>query len=246
MTASPTAPRILVIEDEQPLRRFLRATLQAHGYDVTEAGDAAEALRSLAAGPPALILLDLGLPDTDGLEFLGQFRAWSAVPVIVLSARGQETDKVRALDQGADDYLTKPFAVGELLARVRVALRHAAQRVTGTGSEYRAGIGGRTLVVDLARRSVQILEQCETRDVRLTPREYRMLEVLVRNAGRVVTHAQILREVWGPAHESDLHYLRVYAGQLRHKLEQDPTRPRFLSTEPGVGYRLLEGEAPAG
>jgi two-component system, OmpR family, KDP operon response regulator KdpE len=224
-------PTVLVIEDEAQIRRFLRATLTANGYRLLEATTAQEGLVQAATRQPEIVILDLGLPDLDGLEVTRRLREWTTVPIIVLSARGQESDKVTALDAGADDYLTKPFSVGELLARLRVALRHAA-RTSQEPGEPIFTVGD--LRVDLARRQVYIAEQ----QVHLTPIEYKLLTTLVRYAGRVVTHRQLLQEGWGPGHTEASHYLRVYMGQLRHKLEADPTRPRYLVTEPGVGYRL--------
>jgi two-component system KDP operon response regulator KdpE len=224
-------PTVLVIEDEAQIRRFLRATLTANGYQLLEATTAQEGLVQAATRQPEIVILDLGLPDLDGLEVTRRLREWTTVPIIVLSARGQESDKVTALDAGADDYLTKPFSVGELLARLRVALRHAA-RISQEPGEPMFALG--ELRVDLARRQVYIAEQ----QVHLTPIEYKLLTTLVRYAGRVVTHRQLLQEGWGPGHTEASHYLRVYMGQLRHKLEADPARPRYLVTEPGVGYRL--------
>jgi len=224
-------PTVLVIEDEAQIRRFLRATLTANGYQLLEATTAQEGRVQAATRQPEIVILDLGLPDLDGLEVTRRLREWTTVPIIVLSARGQESDKVTALDAGADDYLTKPFSVGELLARLRVALRHAA-RISQEPGEPMFALG--ELRVDLARRQVYIAEQ----QVHLTPIEYKLLTTLVRYAGRVVTHRQLLQEGWGPGHTEASHYLRVYMGQLRHKLEADPARPRYLVTEPGVGYRL--------
>ena len=222
---------ILVIEDESQIRRFVCATLQGHGYRVIEATTGKDGVAQVVAQQPALILLDLGLPDIDGLEITHQVRGWSEVPIIVLSARGQENDKIAALDAGADDYLTKPFGVGELLARIRVALRHAV-RTTQEQSDPVFVVGD--LRVDLARRQVFVGDA----EVHLTPIQYNMLATLIRYAGKVVTHHQMLKAVWGPAYGTETAYLRVYMGQLRHKLEVDPARPRYLITEPGVGYRL--------
>jgi two-component system KDP operon response regulator KdpE len=224
-------PLVLVVEDEPQVMRFLRVTLPAHGYRVVEAATAAQALVEASTRGPDLVLLDLGLPDLDGVEVTRRLREWSAVPILVVSARGQERDKVEALDAGADDYLTKPFGSEELLARMRVALRHAA-RVKGEGGDavFEAG----DLRVDLGARVVRRRGE----EVRLTRTEYRLLAVLVQNAGKVVTHRQLLREVWGPGSSSETHYLRVYMAQLRHKLEDDPAQPRYLLTETGVGYRL--------
>ena len=224
-------PRILVIEDEPQIRRFLRATLSANGYELQESGTACEGLRAAATRPPDLVILDLGLPDLDGLEVTRQLRTWSAVPIIVLSARGQEHDKVAALDAGADDYLTKPFGVGELLARMRVALRHRAEAADAPADVIFVEGG---LRVDRGRRQVFVNDA----EIHLTPNEYKLLALLVQHAGKVLTHRQLLREVWGPAYETETHYLRVYMAQLRHKLEADPARPRLLATEPGIGYRL--------
>lgn len=227
MAGNPS--KVVVIEDEQPIRRFLRVSLTAHGYDVIEAGTGAEGLRQTAAHQPEAVILDLGLPDMDGMQIIQQVREWSRLPIIVLSARGQENDKVTALDAGADDYLTKPFGVGELLARLRVALRHASP--IPDEPIFTAG----NLRVDLAGRHVHVNGE----EVRLTPLEYRLLTTLVRHAGKVVTHRQLLKEVWGPDCVQETHYLRVYMGHLRHKIEADPARPRTLLTEPGVGYRLV-------
>ena len=224
-------PRILVIEDEPALQRFLRVTLSTQDYDVVEAPTGADGLRQAAALAPDLVILDLGLPDIDGVEVARRIRGWTATPIIVVSARGKEQDKVVALDAGADDYLTKPFGVAELLARVRVALRHAAAANPASGEPvFEVG----TLRVDLADRLVTV----GGRPVRLTPNEFKLLATLVRNAGRVLTHRHLLREVWGPQSADESHYLRVYMNQLRQKLEAEPARPRYLLTEPGVGYRL--------
>ncbi len=232
---SDPAPLILVIEDEPAIRRFLRATLAQRGYALREAGSGADGLAQAAEKPPDLVILDLGLPDLDGLDLIGRLRAWLPAPIIVLSARGQERDKVAALDLGADDYLTKPFGVEELAARIRVALRHAERlrRPPGQADDPVFTIGD--LRVDLARRQVSVGDT----EVHLTPIEYRLLETLVRHAGKVLTHRQILREVWGPGYAEEAHYVRVYMGQLRHKIEADPARPRYLRTEAGVGYRLV-------
>ncbi len=227
-----TCPLILVIEDEPQIHRFLRATLPSHGYRLIEATTGQAGLIAVGEQQPDLIILDLGLPDMDGLEVTRRLRAWSATPILVLSARGQEQDKVAALDLGADDYLTKPFGVAELLARIRVALRHAAQ--VDSGQESPVFSSGH-LRVDLVRQQVFVDEE----EVHLTVTEYKLLALLVRHAGKVLTHQQLLREVWGPGYGAESHYLRIYMGQLRHKLEQDPARPRLLRTETGVGYRLL-------
>jgi two-component system KDP operon response regulator KdpE len=230
MTATPL---VLVIEDEAQILRFLRAALTSHGYRFVEASTGEEGLRQAATRSPDVVVLDLGLPDIDGLEVTRKIREWSAVPIVVLSARGQERDKVAALDLGADDYVTKPFAVGELMARLRVALR----RGTSPGGDAEQGVietGG--LSIDLTRR--RILR--DGVEVRLTPIEYKLLVALARYPGRVLTHETLLRQVWGPGYTHQKHYLRVYMAQLRHKLERDPARPRYLLNEPGVGYRLRE------
>jgi two-component system KDP operon response regulator KdpE len=222
---------VLVVEDEPQVMRFLRATLPGHGYRVLEATSGARALIEAQTRQPDLVLLDLGLPDRDGIEVTRRVRGWSAVPIVVISARGQERDKVAALDAGADDYLTKPFGTDELLARMRVALRHAARMAGGAGEDmFEAG----ELRVDLAARLVYR----NGAEVRLTRTEYRLLAALVKHAGKVLTQRQLLLEVWGPGSANESHYLRVYMAQLRHKLEKDPARPRHLLTETGVGYRL--------
>jgi two-component system, OmpR family, KDP operon response regulator KdpE len=228
-----TLPLILVIEDEAQMRRFLRASLTSNGYQVVESATASDGIAQAASRAPDLVLLDLGLPDQDGLEVTVRLREWTKLPIIVISARGREEDKIQALDSGADDYLTKPFGVGELLARIRVALRNAARGELVT-SELVLG----RLKLDLARRQVLV----GGAEVHLTPIEYKLLATLAKYAGRVVTHRQLLREVWGPGSSEQTQYLRVYMGQLRHKLEQNPSRPEFLTTEPGVGYRLKAPE----
>lgn len=228
-------PVVLLVEDEVQIRRFLRIALASQGFRLVEAATGEEGLAAAATQQPELIILDLGLPDLDGTEIIRRVREWSAVPIIVLSARGQERDKIAALDLGADDYVAKPFAVGELLARMRVALRHAA-RIAGEPGEPLFSQG--ELRVDLARRQVTVAG----REVHLTPLEYRLLATLVRHAGRVLTHRQLLREVWGPHHTEQAHYLRVFTAQLRRKLEADPARPQYILTEPGVGYRLAGEE----
>jgi two-component system KDP operon response regulator KdpE len=230
---NPPAAVVLVIEDDAPMRRFLGAALRAQAYRVVEAASAREGLAQAAGRNPGVILLDLGLPDGDGLDLTPRLRASTRAAIIVISARGREHDKVTALDRGADDYLTKPFGVPELLARVRVALRHAAS--TGGAMDAPVFEAGQVRV-DLVRRRV-FREDVE---VHLTPTEYKLLAVLVRHAGRVITHRQLLEEVWGANYAGQTHYLRVYMAQLRHKLERDPARPRLLTTEPGVGYRLEE------
>jgi two-component system KDP operon response regulator KdpE len=237
MSAMPPAdaPRVLVVDDEAPMRRFLRASLSAAGYAVEEAATGAEALRLASSHPPDAVLLDLGLPDLDGVEVLRRMREWTAVPVVVVSARGREGDKIEALDAGADDFVTKPFAIGELGARLRAALRRAARP---PGEEHAVVTSG-PLVVDLGRRRVTLAGA----DVKLTPIEYRLLATLARHPGRVLTHAALLREVWGPGSTTQHHYLRVFMAQLRRKLEADSSRPQHLLTEPGVGYRLRDPDA---
>ena len=222
-------PLILVIEDEESLRRFLVPTLAGQQYQVLSAATAAEGLAMARSHNPDLVLLDLGLPDRDGMSVLKELRSWSRKPVVILSARNQERDKVRALDQGADDYLAKPFGAAELLARIRVALRHTLQADVADAVVHGGGIR-----IDLERREVSL----EGRSVKLTVLEYRLLEALVRRNGKVATHSQLLAEVWGPGGEGNTHYLRIYMAMLRKKLEADPTRPRQFITEPNVGYRL--------
>jgi two-component system KDP operon response regulator KdpE len=223
---------VLIIEDDPQVRRFLRAALGGHGHSVIEATTVAEGLAALADAPPAVVLLDLGLPDGDGLAVVRALRPVSRVPVIVLSARGQEGDKVAALDAGADDYLTKPFGAGELLARIRVALRHAAAGDVGAPDVLAVG----PIHVDAARHEVTV----EGVTVHLTPIEYKILVELVRQPGRVITHRQLVRAVWGTGPVDQSHTLRVHVAALRRKLERDPARPRWLVTEAGVGYRLRD------
>ena len=227
------APVVLLIEDEPEMRRFLRAALGAESVQLVEAATAREGLAQAAGRKPDLVLLDLGLPDGDGIDVTRRIREWSTLPIIVISARGQESDKVAALDAGADDYLTKPFGVPELLARMRVALRHAAR--LASGKDEPIFVSG-DLRVDLGRRHVFVGET----EIHLTPIEYRLLTAMIRHAGKVLTHRHLLKEVWGANTADQRHYLRVYMTQLRHKLERDPTRPRLLLTEPGVGYRMHE------
>jgi two-component system KDP operon response regulator KdpE len=222
-------PLILIVEDEEALRRFLIPTLTGQQYQVLSASTATEGLALARSHNPDLVLLDLGLPDLDGMAVLKELRSWSRKPVMILSARNQERDKVLALDHGADDYLAKPFGAGELLARIRVALRHTLQPDV---TEPVVCSGG--LRVDLERREVSL----EGSPVKLTVLEYRLLEALVRRQGKVATHSQLLAEVWGPGGEGNTHYLRIYMAMLRKKLEADPTRPRHFITEPNVGYRL--------
>lgn len=225
MTAGPF---VLLVEDEPQMRKFIRASLTAHGYRLVEAASAAEGEQLATSQNPELVLLDLGLPDGDGLVLARKLREWSKVPIIVLSARGREDDKVVALDSGADDYLTKPFGVNELLARMRVALRHGQklpdQPILTFGE----------LTLDLAKRLVTMHGQ----EVHLTPIEYRLLGYFARNEGKVLTHRQILSEVWGPGSAHQTHYVRVHLAELRKKVETDPSRPKLIVTEPGVGYRL--------
>lgn len=229
--ATTKAPLVLLIEDDSQIRRFLRVTLGSSGYNLLEATSAQEGIKRVGLQHPDLIILDLTLPDLDGLEVARQLREWTTTPIIVLSARNQEKDKVAALDAGADDYLTKPFGTEELLARMRVALRHAVRAAQGTDDPvFTLG----DLRVDMLHRQVFVGAQ----EVHLTPIEYKLLLILVQNAGKVITRRQLLHHVWGPTYVDETHYLRVYMGQLRHKLEADPTRPRYLITEPGVGYRL--------
>lgn len=223
--------RVLVVDDEPQIQKLLKTALTAAGYDALIAGTAAEALRLLASAAPDVVILDLGLPDRDGKDALKDMRAFSKTPVIILSARDRETEKIEALDLGADDYVEKPFGVGELIARLRVALRHA---MSPSALSDRIVVDG--LRIDIDKRLV-------SRDglaIRLTPKEFDLLAVLARNAGRVLTHRHILAAVWGPAHVEDIQYLRVLMGQLRAKIERDPTQPVIARTEPGVGYRIAE------
>lgn len=241
---SATLARVLVVEDEEPIRRLLVNTLKAHGYVVAEAATLQQARVQVTTDPPEAMLLDLGLPDGDGIDLVREVRSWSTLPIVVLSARGQERDKVQALDAGADDYVTKPFGVPELLARLRVSLRHArrvaAAPATATTWGKNASAG---FTVDFDRRIVTRHRAGELdEEVRLTATESRLLFELVRQCGKVRLHAELLRAVWGPAYEHDVAYLRVYVGQLRRALEPEPSRPRWFLTEPGVGYRLAEPE----
>ena len=225
------AASILIIEDEPPIVRFLRATLGGHGYTFHEAATAQQGLAMAASCRPDILLLDLGLPDMDGLEVIHRLRAWSAVPIVIISARGQESDKVAALDAGADDYLTKPFGVPELMARIRVALRHAGR--VGDEAESAVFVSGE-LKVDLAGHLVSL----RNKPVSLTPIEFRLLALLVKHAGKVITQRQLLKEVWGPHLTDETTYLRVFVHQLRHKLEGNPARPKYILTEAGIGYRF--------
>jgi two-component system KDP operon response regulator KdpE len=228
-------PLVLVVDDEPQMRKFVRISLESHDYRVVEAATAVEGVQQATSYTPDLVLLDLGLPDADGMSVVQRLREWSTTPVIVISARGQEETKVRALDEGADDFLTKPFGAAELMARIRVALRHAARERDTTTSVVRIGDD---IEVDLAKRLVHVRGE----EVHLTPIEYKLLVVLAKHAGMVITHRHLLEQVWGPGHAHQMQYLRVYMTQLRHKLEKDPARPKYLVTEPGVGYRLkVEG-----
>jgi two-component system, OmpR family, KDP operon response regulator KdpE len=230
--AIPVA-NILIIEDEQPIRKFLRASLESAGHQVREADTAAKGIGEATVQTPDAIILDLGLPDADGLTVIARIREWSTLPILVLSARGRENDKIAALDAGADDYLTKPFSAGELMARLRACLR----RTTASNSEMPQSVFEvGELRVDFERRIVTLAKQ----EVHLTPTEFRLLTVLVRNAGKVVTHRQLLKSVWGPDSVRENQYLRVYLGQLRRKIEVDAARPRYLKTEAGIGYRLVD------
>ncbi len=223
--------RILIVDDEPQILRFLEPALEASGYSTLHANCGHAALHLAANAAPDLVILDLGLPDMDGKEVLAKLRAFSKAPVIILSARDREAEKIAALDLGADDYIEKPFAIGELLARVRVALRHA-----NGGAEPRKQIQVEDLVIDVEKRLVAR----DGEPVKLTPREYELLSVLARNAGKVMTHRQLLTAVWGPAHGEDIQYLRVFVGQLRVKVERNPTDPRLIVTETGVGYRFRD------
>lgn len=227
--------RIVLIEDDPQIRRFLVAALEVHGYEPHEAATAAEGLRLASARQPDLVILDLGLPDLSGLDLIRRLREWYTRPILVLSARTREQDKVAALDFGADDYLTKPFGIEELLARLRVALRHlAGQRAGDASGRIEAG----ALLIDIAARRVQV----HGSDVHLTPREYQLLLALASQRGKVLTHRQLLRDVWGPAHVESPHYLRIYMRALRTKIEDDPAQPRWLLTEIGVGYRFADAD----
>jgi two-component system KDP operon response regulator KdpE len=224
--------RILIVDDERPIRRFLRTSLSAHGFEIFEAVNGEEALQLAASQRPDLVILDLGLPDIDGIEVTRRLREWTQTPIIILSVRDQENDKISALDAGADDYLTKPFGVGELTARIRAAMRHAAP-VEGQPIFQSEG-----LVVDLAHRLITL----NGSEVSLTPTEYDLLKLLIQHAGKVLTHRQLLRQVWGAPYEDQAHLLRVNISNLRHKIEADPTQPTYILTEPGVGYRFHVNE----
>ncbi|MCC6578995.1 MAG: response regulator [Phycisphaeraceae bacterium] len=237
----PDLPRILIVEDEAPIVRFLKASLAAEGYrlDVAETGK--QALMMIHSQPPDLLSLDLGLPDMDGADIIDQVRQWSRLPILILSARDQEKDKISALDRGADDYLTKPFSVGELLARLRVALRHQA-RQSAAGDQPAALFQSGDLLVDLDKRRVTVAGD----EVHLTPIEYRLLTVLIAHVGKVLTHHMLLREVWGPGHAEESHQLRVHMANLRRKIEIHPTQPRHILTEQGVGYRFADANPECG
>ena len=225
----PTGPKVLIVDDEPQIRRFLRASLQAHDYEVVEAENGKEAVRACTVQKPDLVVLDLGLPDMDGLDVINNVREWSKVPIIVLSIRSDDQDKIGALDRGANDYVTKPFSMGELLARMRVGLRQG--RVEGdAGPIVTAG----DIAIDLSKRLVTFAGS----PIKLSRKEYDLLRILASHPGKVITHQQLLQEVWGPAYVEETQYLRVYVGQLRQKLERDPASPKHLITEPGVGYRL--------
>lgn len=221
--------RILAVDDEKQIRRMLKAALEGYGYDIAEAASGHDGLSRAAIFHPDLIILDLGLPDIDGIEVIKRLREWTQTPIIILSVREHEDDKIKALDAGADDYVTKPFSMGELLARIRVALRHTAK----TDDEPVLTFG--ELVLDIARRNVKLRGE----EVKLTPTEYEILKYLALQADRVITHRQLLRAIWGPNYQEQTHYLRIYIGQLRHKIETDPSQPAYIITEPGVGYRLM-------
>ncbi len=223
--------RVLVVDDEAAILRFLKPALEANGYEMIGVGTAAEAIKRIAGHPPDIVLLDLGLPDTDGKDVIRRAREWSDIPIIVLSAREREAEKIEAFDLGADDYVNKPFSVGELLARMRTALRHRMQR-NAEVANHRVG--------DLEVDSVRHRATRAGTELKLTPKEFELLSFLARHAGRVVTHKQILAAVWGPAHTEDTQYLRVYIGQLRQKIEKQPDDPRIILTESGIGYRIAE------
>jgi len=225
--------RLLAIEDDPQIQRFLTAALEAHGHSLEVAGNAADGLRLATLRQPDVIIVDLGLPDMSGLDVIARLREWFQRPILVLSARSHEDDKIAALDRGADDYLTKPFGIGELLARLRVAQRHLAGR---DGASLQTRIEAGALSIDLAAHRVQR----DGVDLHLTPTEYQLLTVLAKHRGKVMTHRQLLREVWGAAHVESPHYLRIYMRALRHKIETDPARPRYLLTEVGVGYRFAD------
>jgi two-component system KDP operon response regulator KdpE len=229
--APAPGPRVLIVDDEPQIRRFLRASLQSHDYAVIEAENGKEAVRACTVQRPDLVILDLGLPDMDGLDVISLVREWSTVPVIVLSIRSDDADKIDALDRGANDYVTKPFSMGELLARMRVALRQGGRDATESDPVVVAG----EMAIDFARRLVTV----NGSPVRLSRKEYDLLRILASHPGKVISHQQLLQEVWGQAYVEETQYLRVYIGQLRQKLERDPASPKHLVTEPGVGYRFV-------
>lgn len=224
-----TKARILIIDDETPIRRFLKVALTGHDYEVEEAATAQDGLNSIISFRPDLVVLDLGLPDLDGLEVVRKIREWSKVPIIILSVKEQEDTKIAALDAGANDYVTKPFGMGELFARIRAAIRDNA------GDSQEPQLVFDELKIDLAHRRVTVHEK----EVKLTPTEYDLLKLLAMNAGKVLTHRLLLRTIWGPPYENEPHYVRVYVAQIRQKIEEDPARPRHIITEPGIGYRML-------
>jgi len=225
------SPVIVVIEDDPAIRLFLRTGLGAHGFKVFEADRGRQGIVEAGVRKPDLIILDLGLPDMEGVDVIKNIREWSVMPIIILSARSNEQHKIDALDAGADDYLTKPFGLGELLARIRVAMRHS---VSNPAQDQSGVFTTGALKVDLLKREVVV----DDREVHLTPIQYRLLSVLIKNAGKVLTHQYLLKEVWGPSYKENSHYLRIYMSQLRQKLETDPTQPQYLLTDSGVGYRL--------
>jgi two-component system KDP operon response regulator KdpE len=221
--------RILVVDDEPQIQKLLKVSLGAHGYEIEEALTGEDGIRRAAMIKPDLLIVDLGLPDMDGKTVVQAIRSWSTVPIIVLSARDQEQEKIEALDVGADDYVTKPFSVGELMARMRVSIRRAA------APEHEPVLQCGDLTIDLVQRRVSVGE----REIKLTPTEYELLKILAQFRGRVVTHKQLLKAVWGNNYDDDTHYIRVYIGQLRRKIEADPTQPRYITTESGIGYRMM-------
>jgi two-component system KDP operon response regulator KdpE len=221
--------RVLIVDDEPQIRKLLRVSLSAHGYSLEEAATGSEGINRAAVFKPDLMIVDLGLPDMDGKEVIHEIREWSQCPIIILTARDQEQEKIQALDTGADDYVTKPFGMGELMARIRACLRH----ITNTENEPVLNCGD--LTVDLAQRRISIAGK----EVKLTPTEYEIIKILAQNAGKVLTHKQLLKAVWGNSYNEDTHYIRVYIGQIRRKIEDDPAQPRYIVTESGVGYRLM-------
>lgn len=230
-----TRERVLVVDDEPQIQRFLRPALSAAGYDVIEAATGADAMKAAATAAPDVMILDLGLPDMDGKDVIASVRGWSEIPIIILSARDRESEKIAALDLGADDYIEKPFGIGELTARIRTALRH--KKHEGRVTTHFAADG---LTIDTVRRLVAR----DSITLKLTPKEYDLLVLLARHSGRVVTHKTLLTSVWGPAHGDDLHYLRVFIGQLRQKIERNPAQPTIICTEAGIGYRFMGETVP--